>query len=73
MRAGLSCNQYGLLQAFQSTLAGPNLLSITAGMSSSCATLAEVLWAKGSPLEEEDIWALLYLSTLQLLEDLHKG
>ncbi|XP_072196358.1 FERM and PDZ domain-containing protein 2 [Excalfactoria chinensis] len=41
-------------------------------MSSSCATLAEVLWAKGSPLEEEDIWALLYLSTLQLLEDLHK-
>uniref|UniRef100_A0A8C2U603 FERM and PDZ domain containing 2 n=1 Tax=Coturnix japonica TaxID=93934 RepID=A0A8C2U603_COTJA len=72
MRTGLSCKQCGLLQAFQTTLAGPNLLSITAGMSSSCATLAEVLWAKGSPLEEEDIWALLYLSTLQLLEDLHK-
>ncbi|RMC11583.1 hypothetical protein DUI87_11704 [Hirundo rustica rustica] len=42
-------------------------------MSSSCVTLAEVLWAKGSPLEEEEIWALLYLSTMQLLEDLHKG
>ncbi|NXO73989.1 FRPD2 protein, partial [Phainopepla nitens] len=42
------------------------------GMSSSCVTLAEVLWAKGSPLEEEEIWALLYLSTMQLLEDLHK-
>ncbi|NXI68684.1 FRPD2 protein, partial [Anseranas semipalmata] len=49
-----------------------NLLSVAAGMSSSCVTLAEVLWAKGSPLEEEDIWALLYLATLQLLEDLHK-
>ncbi|XP_014813543.1 PREDICTED: FERM and PDZ domain-containing protein 2 [Calidris pugnax] len=43
------------------------------GMSSSCVTLAEVLWAKGSPLEEEEIWALLYLATVQLLEDLHKG
>ncbi|XP_068806305.1 FERM and PDZ domain-containing protein 2 isoform X2 [Struthio camelus] len=41
-------------------------------MSSSCVTLAEVLWAKGSPLEEEDIWALLYKATVQLLEDLHK-
>uniref|UniRef100_A0A8C0EW91 FERM and PDZ domain containing 2 n=1 Tax=Bubo bubo TaxID=30461 RepID=A0A8C0EW91_BUBBB len=41
-------------------------------MSSSCVTLAEALWAKGSPLEEEEIWALLYLSTVQLLEDLHK-
>ncbi|XP_067155702.1 FERM and PDZ domain-containing protein 2 [Apteryx mantelli] len=41
-------------------------------MSSSCVTLAEVLWAKGSPLEEEDIWALLYLATVQLLEDLQK-
>ncbi|XP_072726584.1 FERM and PDZ domain-containing protein 2 [Ciconia boyciana] len=41
-------------------------------MSSSCVTLAEVLWAKGSPLEEEEIWALLYLATMQLLEDLHK-
>ncbi|XP_009887119.1 PREDICTED: FERM and PDZ domain-containing protein 2 [Charadrius vociferus] len=41
-------------------------------MSSSCVTLAEVLWAKGSPLEEEEIWALLYLATVQLLEDLHK-
>uniref|UniRef100_A0A8C0VB03 FERM and PDZ domain containing 2 n=1 Tax=Cyanistes caeruleus TaxID=156563 RepID=A0A8C0VB03_CYACU len=41
-------------------------------MSSSCVTLAEVLWARGSPLEEEEIWALLYLSTMQLLEDLHK-
>lgn len=36
-------------------------------------TLAEVLWAKGSPLEEEEIWALLYLSTMQILDDLHKG
>ncbi|OPJ84429.1 FERM and PDZ domain-containing protein 2 [Patagioenas fasciata monilis] len=43
-----------------------------AGMSSSCVTLAEVLWAKGSPLEEEEIWALLYLATVQLLEDLHR-
>ncbi|XP_010290446.1 PREDICTED: FERM and PDZ domain-containing protein 2, partial [Phaethon lepturus] len=41
-------------------------------MSSSCVTLAEVLWAKGSPLEEEEIWALLYVATVQLLEDLHK-
>ncbi|XP_074763480.1 FERM and PDZ domain-containing protein 2 isoform X6 [Athene noctua] len=41
-------------------------------MSSSCVTLAEALWAKGSPLEEEEIWALLYMSTVQLLEDLHK-
>ncbi|NXC33308.1 FRPD2 protein, partial [Campylorhamphus procurvoides] len=49
-----------------------NLISAAAGMSSSCVTLAEVLWAKGSPLEEEEIWALLYLSTMQLLEDLHK-
>ncbi|NXP29853.1 FRPD2 protein, partial [Scytalopus superciliaris] len=50
-----------------------NLVSTAAGMSTSCVTLAEVLWAKGSPLEEEEIWALLYLSTMQLLEDLHKG
>ncbi|NWW94292.1 FRPD2 protein, partial [Rhynochetos jubatus] len=49
-----------------------NLDSIAAGMSNSCVTLAEVLWAKGSPLEEEEIWALLYLATVQLLEDLHK-
>ncbi|NXV99504.1 FRPD2 protein, partial [Fregetta grallaria] len=49
-----------------------NLVSIAAGMNSSCVTLAEVLWAKGSPLEEEEIWALLYLATVQLLEDLHK-
>lgn len=42
-------------------------------MSSSCVTLAEVLWAKGSPLEEEEIWALLYLAAVQLLEDIHKG
>ncbi|KFR15293.1 FERM and PDZ domain-containing protein 2, partial [Opisthocomus hoazin] len=49
-----------------------NLVSIAAGMSSSCVTLAEVLWAKGSPLEEEEIWALLYLATMQLLDDLHK-
>ncbi|KFQ50910.1 FERM and PDZ domain-containing protein 2, partial [Nestor notabilis] len=47
-------------------------VSIAAGMSSSCVTLAEVLWAKGSPLEEEEIWALLYLATEQLLEDLYK-
>ncbi|NXK19047.1 FRPD2 protein, partial [Arenaria interpres] len=47
-------------------------VSVAAGMSSSCVTLAEVLWAKGSPLEEEEIWALLYLATVQLLEDLHK-
>ncbi|NXJ66197.1 FRPD2 protein, partial [Rostratula benghalensis] len=46
--------------------------SVAAGMSCSCVTLAEVLWAKGSPLEEEEIWALLYLATVQLLEDLHK-
>ncbi|NWR74295.1 FRPD2 protein, partial [Centropus unirufus] len=50
-----------------------NLFSIAAGMSSFCVTLDEVLWAKGSPLEEEEIWALLYLATVQLLEDLHKG
>ncbi|NXY46007.1 FRPD2 protein, partial [Ceuthmochares aereus] len=49
-----------------------NLVSIAAGMSSTCVTLDEVLWAKGSPLEEEEIWALLYLATEQLLEDLHK-
>ncbi|NXG91640.1 FRPD2 protein, partial [Stercorarius parasiticus] len=49
-----------------------NPVSVAAGMSSSCVTLAEVLWAKGSPLEEEEIWALLYLATVQLLEDLHK-
>ncbi|KFP90655.1 FERM and PDZ domain-containing protein 2, partial [Apaloderma vittatum] len=49
-----------------------NLVSIAAGMSSSCVTLAEVLWAKGSPLEEEEIWSLLYLATVQLLEDLNK-
>ncbi|NXA30282.1 FRPD2 protein, partial [Ibidorhyncha struthersii] len=49
-----------------------NPVSTAAGMSSSCVTLAEVLWAKGSPLEEEEIWALLYLATVQLLEDLHK-
>ncbi|NWY64251.1 FRPD2 protein, partial [Erithacus rubecula] len=49
-----------------------NSVSTAAGMSSSCVTLAEVLWAKGSPLEEEEIWALLYLSTMELLEDLHK-
>ncbi|KFV65202.1 FERM and PDZ domain-containing protein 2, partial [Dryobates pubescens] len=49
-----------------------NLVSLAAGMSNSCVTLAEVLWAKGSPLEEEEIWALLYLATVHLLEDLHK-
>ncbi|NXL38708.1 FRPD2 protein, partial [Glaucidium brasilianum] len=49
-----------------------NLICVAAGMSSSCVTLAEALWAKGSPLEEEEIWALLYLATAQLLEDLHK-
>ncbi|NXX51700.1 FRPD2 protein, partial [Tricholaema leucomelas] len=49
-----------------------NLVSVAAGMSSSCVTLVEVLWAKGSPLEEEEIWALLYLATVHLLEDLHK-
>ncbi|NXW91299.1 FRPD2 protein, partial [Alopecoenas beccarii] len=48
------------------------LVPFAAGMSSSCVTLAEVLWAKGSPLEEEEIWALLYLGTVQLLEDLHR-
>ncbi|XP_066411252.1 FERM and PDZ domain-containing protein 2 [Molothrus aeneus] len=48
------------------------VVSTAAGMSSSCVTLAEVLWAKGSPLEEEEIWALLHLSTTQLLEDLQK-
>ncbi|NXP47080.1 FRPD2 protein, partial [Heliornis fulica] len=49
-----------------------NLVYLAAGMSSSYVTLAEVLWAKGSPLEEEEIWALLYLATVQLLDDLHK-
>ncbi|NWR64988.1 FRPD2 protein, partial [Bucorvus abyssinicus] len=49
-----------------------NLVSIAADMSTSCVTLAEVLWAKGSPLEEEEIWSLLYLATVQLLEDLYK-
>uniref|UniRef100_A0A8C3HG22 FERM and PDZ domain containing 2 n=1 Tax=Chrysemys picta bellii TaxID=8478 RepID=A0A8C3HG22_CHRPI len=41
-------------------------------MSSSCVTLAEVLQLKGSPLEEEDIWALLHLGTENLLQDLPK-
>uniref|UniRef100_A0A8C4VYR0 FERM and PDZ domain containing 2 n=1 Tax=Gopherus evgoodei TaxID=1825980 RepID=A0A8C4VYR0_9SAUR len=41
-------------------------------MSISCVTLAEVLQLKGSPLEEEDIWALLHLGTENLLQDLHK-
>lgn len=36
-------------------------------------TLAEALQAKGSPLEEEEVWALLLLGTECLLEDLHKG
>ncbi|NXU51769.1 FRPD2 protein, partial [Turnix velox] len=49
-----------------------NLVCVAAAMSNSCVTLAEVLWAKGSPLEEEEIWALLYLATVQLLEDFHK-
>ncbi|XP_060096960.1 FERM and PDZ domain-containing protein 2 [Heteronotia binoei] len=35
-------------------------------------TLAEALQAKGGPLEEEEIWALLLLGTKCLLEDLHK-
>ncbi|XP_054839940.1 FERM and PDZ domain-containing protein 2 [Eublepharis macularius] len=39
---------------------------------STSVMLAEVLQAKGSPLEEEEIWALLYLGTECLLEDLHK-
>ncbi|XP_029768828.1 FERM and PDZ domain-containing protein 2 [Terrapene carolina triunguis] len=41
-------------------------------MSSSCVTLAEVLQLKGSPLEEEDIWALLHLGAENLLQDLPK-
>ncbi|XP_039403673.1 FERM and PDZ domain-containing protein 2 [Mauremys reevesii] len=41
-------------------------------MSISCVTLAEVLQLKGSPLEEEDIWALLHLGTENLLQDLPK-
>ncbi|NXO04493.1 FRPD2 protein, partial [Rhinopomastus cyanomelas] len=47
-------------------------VSVAADMSSSCVTLAEVLWAKGSPLDEEEIWSLLYLATGHFLEDLHK-
>ncbi|XP_048361869.1 FERM and PDZ domain-containing protein 2 isoform X2 [Sphaerodactylus townsendi] len=35
-------------------------------------TLAKALQAKGSPLEEEEIWALLFLATECLLEDLGK-
>ncbi|XP_075362709.1 FERM and PDZ domain-containing protein 2 [Mycteria americana] len=64
----------GLIQPLPTIVLKENrLLSpVAAGMSSSCVTLAEVLWAKGSPLEEEEIWALLYLATMQLLEDLHK-
>ncbi|KAM9134313.1 FERM and PDZ domain-containing protein 2 [Pangshura tecta] len=42
-------------------------------MSISCVTLAEVLQLKGSPLEEEDIWALLHLGTENLLQDLPKA
>ncbi|XP_068022271.1 FERM and PDZ domain-containing protein 2 isoform X3 [Melanerpes formicivorus] len=48
------------------------LAELQTGMSNSCVTLAEVLWARGSPLEEEEIWALLYLATVHILEDLHK-
>ncbi|NWU95500.1 FRPD2 protein, partial [Upupa epops] len=47
-------------------------VSVAADMNSSCVTLAEVLWAKGSPLEEEEIWSLLFLATGHLLENLHK-
>lgn len=36
-------------------------------------TLAEVLQAKGRPLEEEEIWALMVLGMEHLLEDLRKG
>ncbi|KAJ6661741.1 hypothetical protein lerEdw1_013263 [Lerista edwardsae] len=35
-------------------------------------SLAEVLQAKGRPLEEEEIWALMVLGVEHLLEDLHK-
>ncbi|XP_030426238.1 FERM and PDZ domain-containing protein 2 isoform X2 [Gopherus evgoodei] len=45
---------------------------VSSRMSISCVTLAEVLQLKGSPLEEEDIWALLHLGTENLLQDLHK-
>ncbi|XP_067390587.1 FERM and PDZ domain-containing protein 2 [Emydura macquarii macquarii] len=41
-------------------------------MSSSCVTLAEVLQLKGTPLEEEEIWALLHMTTEHLLQDLPK-
>ncbi|XP_077640629.1 FERM and PDZ domain-containing protein 2 [Lonchura striata] len=60
------------LEQFSLICCVQNPVPTAAGMSNSCVTLAEVLWAKGSPLEEEEIWALLYLSTVQLLEDLHK-
>nr|XP_033798701.1 FERM and PDZ domain-containing protein 2 isoform X3 [Geotrypetes seraphini] len=35
-------------------------------------TLAEVLQAKGRPLDEEEIWALLQLASERILEDLNK-
>uniref|UniRef100_A0A8C8VH81 FERM and PDZ domain containing 2 n=1 Tax=Pelusios castaneus TaxID=367368 RepID=A0A8C8VH81_9SAUR len=47
-------------------------MEIISRMSSSCVTLAEVLQLKGSPLEEEEIWALLRMATEHLLQDLAK-
>ncbi|XP_074855678.1 FERM and PDZ domain-containing protein 2 [Carettochelys insculpta] len=41
-------------------------------MNSLCVTLAQVLQLKGSPLEEEEIWALLHLAAEHLLQDLPK-
>ncbi|XP_066477470.1 FERM and PDZ domain-containing protein 2 [Tiliqua scincoides] len=39
---------------------------------SSSVTLSDVLQAKGCPLEEEEIWALMVVGTERLLEDLRK-
>uniref|UniRef100_A0ABM5FZW2 FERM and PDZ domain-containing protein 2 isoform X3 n=1 Tax=Pogona vitticeps TaxID=103695 RepID=A0ABM5FZW2_9SAUR len=39
---------------------------------STTITLAEILHTKGSPLEEEEIWALLLLGAQRLLEDIRR-
>ncbi|XP_029466566.1 FERM and PDZ domain-containing protein 2-like [Rhinatrema bivittatum] len=44
-----------------------------AKMSCCHVTLAEVLQAKGGPLDEDEIWALLQLVSERVLEDLNKG
>uniref|UniRef100_A0A4W4DVW3 KIND domain-containing protein n=1 Tax=Electrophorus electricus TaxID=8005 RepID=A0A4W4DVW3_ELEEL len=42
-------------------------------MSSTFVTLAEVLEARGGPLEEDEVWSLLLGSTETLLDLYHKG